>query len=138
MAIGGFFVRLGNLMNSEIIGKPTGGDWGFIFERVDSVPRHPTQIYEALCYLAIFLFLRHLYYKKDWGKYGGRIFGMFLATIFFARFVVEFFKENQVAFEDELALNMGQYLSIPLVLAGAAFVYFAKPINTEYKAESKK
>ncbi|TXC78466.1 prolipoprotein diacylglyceryl transferase [Luteibaculum oceani] len=130
MAIGATFVRLGNLMNSEIIGKPTGSDFGFIFKRIDGVARHPAQLYEAVCYLFIFILLRHLYYKLNWGNYAGRLFGVFLAAVFFARFVIEFFKENQVAFESELPLNMGQLLSIPLVLAGVAFILLAKPLNT--------
>ncbi len=135
MAIGGFFVRLGNFMNSEIIGKPTGTDWGIIFTRIDSIPRHPAQLYEAACYLLIFVLLYQLYYKFNWGQYAGRLFGMFLATIFLARFVIEFFKENQVAFENELTLNMGQYLSIPCVAAGILFVVFAKPLKSLKNAE---
>lgn len=132
IAVGASFVRIGNFMNSEIIGKATGSDWGVVFERVDMVARHPAQLYEAGCYLIIFLVLHRLYYKYSWGQFRGRLFGLFLAALFTARFVIEFFKENQVAFEEELTLNMGQYLSIPLILIGLAFILLAKrkPTNS--------
>lgn len=134
MASGAVFVRLGNLMNSEIIGKPTGADWGIIFTRIDSIPRHPAQLYEAICYLCIFILLYQLYRKFNWGNYAGRLFGMFLATLFTARFFIEFVKENQVAFENQLTLNMGQYLSIPLVIIGVLFVVLAKPLKKNTNA----
>lgn len=123
VALAAGFIRLGNLMNSEIIGKPTGTDWGVVFERVDELARHPTQIYEAICYFAIFFLLRFLFYKKGGDKKHGLLFGVFLTALFSVRIVVEFFKENQVQFEENMALNMGQWLSIPLVLAGLFFIY---------------
>ncbi len=121
-------IRIGNLMNSEIYGKPTGSDWGFIFERVDAFgfPRYPTQLMEAFCYLLVFLFLGYQYLKKNTSLYLGKLFGYFLISIFTIRFFIEFLKENQVSFEDELPLNMGQLLSIPCVLIGLYFVLKAK------------
>lgn len=122
VAVGGsltaVFIRLGNLMNSEIIGKPTGGDWGFIFTRVDNIPRHPGQLYEAIAYLGIFVLLYYLYtYKKNLFK-EGFIFGLFFTLLFAARFFIEQFKIVQVSFEEGMVLNMGQLLSIPFMIGG--------------------
>lgn len=117
IALGAFFVRTGNLMNSEIIGKATEVPWAFIFTNIDNVPRHPSQMYEAFSYLMIFGLLYFLY-KKGKAAKEGLLFGLFLSLLFTARFLLEFTKEVQVAFEEGLALNMGQLLSIPLVLFG--------------------
>lgn len=124
-ALAAIFIRTGNLMNSEIIGLPTDLPWGFVFERLgpDEVPRHPTQIYEALAYLGTFLFLSWLYFKRDAGKKLGMLLGVFFVAIFGARFFIEFLKENQVAFEANIPLNMGQWLSIPIVLIGIYLIY---------------
>lgn len=132
IAIGATFVRLGNFMNSEIIGKPTGGDWGVIFSSVDQQARHPAQLYEASAYLLIFLALWLLYKKANWGLWRGRLFGFFLSALFTARFLIEFVKENQVAFEEELTLNMGQYLSVPLIIIGLAFIIMAKKEHSQH------
>lgn len=113
-----FFIRIGNLMNSEIIGDPTEVPWAFIFERVDMVPRHPGQLYEALCYLLIFVVGITLYKKKANRIGSGFFFGFCLTTIFTARFLLEFTKEVQEAFEANMILNMGQLLSIPFVVLG--------------------
>ncbi|UTW63352.1 prolipoprotein diacylglyceryl transferase [bacterium SCSIO 12741] len=126
VALGGFFIRMGNLMNSEIIGQPTDLPWGFIFKQVDDLPRHPSQLYEALSYITIFLVLNFLYWKKKWGERSGAIFGLFLILLFAARFLIEFVKENQVAFEDGLYFNMGQLLSIPFIFGGIYFLIRAK------------
>jgi phosphatidylglycerol---prolipoprotein diacylglyceryl transferase len=127
VALSGFFIRTGNLMNSEIYGKITDLPWGFIFVRDgESLPRHPTQIYEALCYLVIFIFLIWFYYKKNGAPRPGFMFGFFLSALFSVRFLLEFLKEPQVKFENTMALNMGQLLSIPFVLAGL-FIIFRKP-----------
>jgi phosphatidylglycerol:prolipoprotein diacylglycerol transferase len=128
VAQGGVLVRLGNLMNSEIYGKPTGSDWGFIFRQTDPelLPRYPTQIIEAGCYLLIFIFMWYAYLKTDIKEYIGRLFGYFLVLIFGVRFIVEFLKENQVEFESSMPLNMGQILSIPCVIAGLWFIVRAK------------
>ncbi len=125
VALAAFFIRMGNLFNSEIIGKPTELLWGFIFTSVDNVPRHPTQIYEALFYLLSFVIIFFQYKKHD-GKFNdGYLFGIFLILIFGFRIFVEFFKKNQEAFEQGMVLNMGQLLSIPLVFAGIYFLYNA-------------
>ncbi len=111
-------IRLGNLMNSEIIGRPTGGDWGFIFTQVDMLPRHPAQLYEAMAY-AVFGLIGWWLYKRMPRKVGtGFFFGYCLTTIFTFRFFVEFCKEVQSDFEVGMPLDMGQLLSIPFVVLG--------------------
>ena len=128
VALAGFFIRMGNLMNSEIYGVETSLPWGFIFERWgETVPKHPTQIYEGLSYLLIFVILYSIYNKKGANLKPGFIFGFFLAVLFFVRFLIEFIKEPQVNFEATMALNMGQILSIPLILAGLYILFFYKP-----------
>ena len=112
-------IRLGNLMNSEIIGRPTDVPWAFIFERIDLTPRHPGQLYEALCY-ALFFGIHWYFYRKSPKKVGtGFFFGLCLTLIFTARIFIEYTKENQVDFENGMLFNMGQLLSIPFVLLGA-------------------
>ena len=123
IALAGFFIRMGNLMNSEIYGLPTSVPWAFVFENIDNIPRHPTQIYEALSYLAIFIFLFNMYRKRKAEIKEGKLFGYFLILVFGARFIIEALKENQVAFESILPINMGQILSIPFVLVGIYFVF---------------
>jgi phosphatidylglycerol:prolipoprotein diacylglycerol transferase len=122
-ALAGFFIRMGNLMNSEIYGKPTGLPWGFIYANASDKaqsfqPRHPTQIYEGLAYLAIFFYLLAVYYKRDGKPRDGFLISMFMILVFGVRFFIEFLKEPQVGFESKMALNLGQLLSIPFVLAG--------------------
>ncbi len=113
------FIRLGNLMNSEIYGVQTSLPWGFIFERNgETVAKHPTQLYEALSYLLSFVILTYMYWKTRAKNKEGLIFGLFFMFIFGARFFIEFIKEDQEAFEATMALNMGQWLSIPFVLGG--------------------
>lgn len=124
-ALGGMFIRLGNLMNSEILGVPTDVPWAFSFSRVDGVPRHPAQLYEAVAYGVIFVFLMGLYRKRGPSLPHGTLLGIFLALVFSARFVIEFVKERHVPFEAGLPLSMGQILSIPLVLLGLALVWRA-------------
>lgn len=109
-------IRVGNLFNSEIIGRPTSMPWAFVFERVDLIPRHPGQLYEATSYLLIFILLNTLEPKLN--KKPGFIFGLFLVLLFLSRFLVEFVKADQSAFEANLFLNMGQLLSIPFILLG--------------------
>jgi len=126
VALAGFFIRMGNLFNSEIFGKPTGLPWGFVFSSVDNVPRHPSQLYEALSYLAIFVFLIWYYFRKNGKPQHGFLFGWFLILVFGVRILIEFLKEPQVGFEAGMALNMGQWLSIPLVIAGIAVLIWQK------------
>jgi prolipoprotein diacylglyceryl transferase len=116
--ITGAFIRLGNFMNSEIYGRPTNGNWGIVFQREDLIPRHPTQLYEAISYIIIFIILFYIYNSTKKKNFRGILFGIFLILLFLARFIIEFFKENQMNFEDELTFNMGQILSIPFILAG--------------------
>ena len=112
------FIRLGNLMNSEIIGKATDVPWAFIFERVDMTPRHPGQLYEAIAY-AIFFFVGWYFYRKKPQRVGtGFFFGLCITLIFTARFFIEFTKDIQKDFEASMLLNMGQLLSIPFVIIG--------------------
>ena len=119
-------IRLGNLMNSEIYGNPTDLPWGFIFIlRGETVPKHPTQLYEALSYLLLFAILMIIYYKFLPKLKRGTMFGIFLIGMFSARFFIEFVKEPQVAFEQGMSLNMGQLLSIPFILAGILLIVYS-------------
>lgn len=113
------FIRFGNLMNSEIYGLETTLPWGFIFERNgETVPKHPTQLYEALSYLTAFVVVTYMYWKTKAKYKEGLIFGIFFMFIFGSRFFIEFIKEDQEAFEAGMMLNMGQWLSIPFVIGG--------------------
>ena len=121
-----FFIRTGNLFNSEIYGGPTDLPWGFIFERNgETVPCHPTQLYEGLTYLLLGVVLMFLYWKRLDKMYRGTFVGIFLVVCFGSRFLIEFIKNDQVAFEADMALNMGQLLSIPFVLLGIGFLVYA-------------
>ncbi|AVM52947.1 prolipoprotein diacylglyceryl transferase [Bacteroides heparinolyticus] len=143
-------IRLANLMNSEIIGKPTDVPWAFVFERVDMLSRHPAQLYEAIAYFIFFLGMIYLYKQgrikqsekpqTDFSKaaagkatagiaatsrhHRGFFFGLCLTEIFVFRFFIEFLKENQVNFEDGMTLNMGQWLSVPFIIIGVYFMFF--------------
>jgi len=117
------FIRFGNLMNSEIYGTETTLPWGIIFERNgEIVAKHPTQLYEALAYLASFVVMMYLYWKTNSKNKPGILMGAFFIMMFGARFLIEFIKEDQEAFEAGMALNMGQWLSIPFVLAGVFLI----------------
>jgi phosphatidylglycerol:prolipoprotein diacylglycerol transferase len=127
--LAGAFIRLGNLMNSEIIGKPTDVSWAFVFLRIDNVPRHPAQLYESIAYILIFclIYLMITKYPKAPGFY----FGMVIFLIFCFRLSVEFIKEDQSAFEAGLLLNMGQILSIPFILTGLVIMYLKRGAAAE-------
>lgn len=114
--LAGCMIRIGNLMNSEIIGKPSTVPWAFVFQRLDNIPRHPGQLYEAIGYFGIFIVLNLIHRRIN--KVPGFIFGLFLTLLFSLRFIVEFIKENQSSFEDGLLINMGQLLSIPFIIMG--------------------
>lgn len=133
VALGGALIRLGNLFNSEIIGKAADVPWAFVFIRVDDIPRHPTQLYESLFYFGSFLILYFIYQKKSVSLKQGFLFGLFLILIFGFRFFIEFLKENQSAFESVLPINMGQILSIPFVLLGLYFIFRKKQITASAK-----
>ena len=143
VALGGAFIRLGNLFNSEIYGGPTDLPWGFVFERNhETVAKHPTQIYESLSYFIIFgVSLWYYIHKKGTFKCGS-IFGWWLVALFGMRFLIEFVKNDQVDFEAGMALNMGQLLSIPFILGGLAIAWFARqeklPQGPFPKGERKK
>lgn len=122
----GAFIRFGNFMNSEIYGKPTNSNYGIVFTKDDMIPRHPTQLYEAFSYLLIFALLWYLYKKTNLIKKQGFIFGLLLSVLFLVRLTIEFFKENQVSFEDAMFLNMGQLLSIPFILTGIVLIVISK------------
>ena len=120
------FIRLGNLFNSEIYGGPTNLPWGFVFERNgETVPCHPTQLYEAGTYFLLGVVLMFLYWKKLDKLYRGTFVGIFMIVCFGSRFLIEFVKNDQVEFEADMALNMGQLLSIPFVLLGIGFLVYA-------------
>lgn len=134
VAVGGASVRLGNLMNSEIYGRPTGAEWGFKFIRDNQwlenspqgLPVHPTQLYEAGCYLLVFLILLWLYYGRDEArKRPGVMFGVGLVGIFAARFLIEYVKNPQSEFEQGMTLLMGQWLSVPFIVLGIYMIFKA-------------
>jgi prolipoprotein diacylglyceryl transferase len=139
-------IRLGNLMNHEIYGHVTDKPWGFRFiqnlhawrqgaEPIFSAPSHPTQLYEAGCYLVTFAFCMWLYFKKEAYKKEGLIFGLFLICLFGSRFFIEFLKNNQEDFEEHMLLNMGQLLSIPFIVAGIYFVWKALYKDQTYEVK---
>ena len=136
IALVGALIRIGNLMNHEIYGHPTDLPWGFRFitnihgwingaEPVFSQPSHPTQLYEAGCYLALFALLMWMYWKKNAEKRPGLLFGVFFVVLFTCRFLIEFVKNPQEEFEIDMMLNMGQWLSIPFILMGIGFIIYA-------------
>jgi len=131
------FIRLGNLMNSEILGLPSDAPWAMVFLRVDPVPRHPAQLYEALAYLVIFLLLLTLYRRRGGEVPHGRLIGAFLVLVFAARFFIEIVKERHVPFEATLPLSMGQILSIPLVALGI-MLWWWSTINKDVGKKTKK
>lgn len=131
IAIAGTFIRLGNLVNSEIVGDPTNVPWAFSFvhywddatRMYDPTPRHPAQLYEALAYISIFAILMFMYWKRSAWKQQGLVFGTFLILLFGARFFVEFIKLGQTARDSVYSINTGQMLSIPFVLLGCFIVW---------------
>lgn len=140
VAISGALVRIGNFMNSEIFGRPTSLPWGVEFVLSNEwntlykgLPCHPTQLYEALAYLIIFVVFLWLYYRKNLAqRRPGAMFGIFLIALFGIRFLIEFIKNPQEDFEVGMILNMGQLLSIPFIVAGCVLLYHA------YRAPEKK
>ncbi len=133
VASAGFFIRLGNLMNSEIYGYPTNLPWAFVYVRENSLPSHPTQIYESLSYLMVFFFLYWLYNKTKDKYKTGVVFGAFLVVLFTIRFLLEFLKEPQVDFEKGWIINLGQLYSVPLIILGIIILI----LRTKKIGESK-
>lgn len=124
VASGGIFVRIGNFMNSEIIGKPTNSDFGVVFQDLgEDFARHPAQLYESFCYLIVFIILWWTYWKTEKRKKLGYLFGLFMVLLWTVRFFIEFLKEPQVGERATWALNTGQWLSIPFILIGFYFMF---------------
>jgi prolipoprotein diacylglyceryl transferase len=134
VALSAFFIRVGNLFNSEIIGRPSNVSSAFIFERVDMIPRHPAQLYEAILYMTIFFILWFMYKNIGHKVKNGFLLGCFLSMLFSIRFLVEFVKENQESFENYLPINMGQILSIPFIGLG---IYLIILKSKDYPIERK-
>jgi prolipoprotein diacylglyceryl transferase len=132
VALGGALIRLGNLFNSEIYGKPTDLPWGFVFVRetdfnlLPLVPRHPTQLYEAFFCLLLFAFTFYLWKYKRLTLPEGTTTGLFMVLLFSFRFMIEFLKTPQEDFENSMLLNMGQWLSIPAILSGFSILFYAQ------------
>ena len=138
----GAFIRIGNLFNSEIYGDVTTMPWGFVFEnRGETMPKHPTQLYEALSYAILGIVLLLLYKNRTKGLYRGSYIGIFFIVLFGMRFIIEFIKENQVDFESTMALNMGQWLSIPFILIGVGLLIYSYrkklPVEAQHPAKPK-
>ncbi|WP_179022423.1 prolipoprotein diacylglyceryl transferase [Winogradskyella forsetii] len=129
VASGAVFVRIGNFINSEIIGKKTGSDFGVVFKQLgETEPRHPAQLYEAFCYIFVFLILFYFYWKTKKSEQQGFLFGLFLVLLWTVRFFVEFVKESQGdEYINWFNLNTGQWLSIPFILIGLYFMFMYKP-----------
>lgn len=126
-ALAGCFIRLGNFFNSEIIGTPSNLPWAIVFDKVSPIPRHPSQLYETITYLAIFGLLLWIYKHKYTKLRDGFILGLFLVLLFTARFFIEFLKERQVDFEGGMTLDMGQLLSIPFIIIGVVLIIVLRP-----------
>jgi prolipoprotein diacylglyceryl transferase len=120
--LGGFFVRFGNFFNSEILGKPSDAPWAVVFTRIDDIPRHPSMLYEAFWYLGAFAFFVWIYKKYETRPPKGALTALFLVVLFVGRFLIEFTKENQSAFEAALPINMGQILSLVCIVIGGIWL----------------
>ena len=123
--LGCAFIRLGNLMNSEMIGYPTDKPWTFVFRRIDDIPRHPAQLYEAIAYFLIFFLMSVMYQRSKLEIGKGMFFGTSITLMCLMRFLIEFLKEDQVAFESGMYINMGQVLSLPFMVIGLYFIVVA-------------
>ncbi|QFU21354.1 prolipoprotein diacylglyceryl transferase [Shewanella eurypsychrophilus] len=121
-AIFGFFVRMANFMNSEILGLPSSVPWAIVFERIDMLPRHPAQLYEAIAYLLIFIGLWAIYKYTEMKQKEGAIFGLFLVLVFSSRFAIEFVKVKQAAYAEGMTLSAGQWLSVPFLIVGVVLL----------------
>ena len=124
-ALAACFIRIGNLFNSEILGTPTSVPWAIIFQRVDAIPRHPAQLYEALSYAVVFILLLLIYRKQRTALKSGVLFSTFLICVFSARFLIEFVKSKQAAYASDLLLSTGQLLSLPFILIGITMLFMA-------------
>ncbi|WP_076537253.1 prolipoprotein diacylglyceryl transferase [Shewanella sp. UCD-KL21] len=120
-----FFVRMANFTNSEIVGVPTDKPWGIIFQRIDMLPRHPAQLYEAITYLTLFILMWLLYRFTDMKQKQGALLGLFLALVYGSRYLIEFVKVRQADFAQDWSMSVGQMLSVPFVLLGLGLVVMA-------------
>lgn len=135
ISFGAIFVRIGNFMNSEIIGKPTNSDFGVVFVQLgEDFARHPSQLYESACYAILFVLLSVLYWKTNIRKKLGMLFGLFFVILWVIRFVVEYSKEPQVAERADWLFNTGQLLSIPFIIIGLGVMYWSKK-NTQKQVD---
>ena len=132
-ALGAVFVRVANFLNSEIVGVPTSGNWGVVFEAVDALPRHPVQLYEAISYLVVFFILWAVYGHSGQRTPHGLLLGWFMLLIFTVRMAVEFLKVPQATYEAGQFLSVGQYLSLPFVAFGAIMIIWSKASNQKLK-----
>lgn len=123
-ALGGCFIRVGNFFNSEIVGVPTNGWWAVVFEKLDSVPRHAVQLYEAVAYLLVFVVLLSAY-RRGTGTRAGALAGIFFTSVFFVRLGLEFVKMPQAAYETDFSFRVGQWLSVPLAGVGLVLLAYA-------------
>ncbi|MDR8394596.1 prolipoprotein diacylglyceryl transferase [Aliifodinibius sp. S!AR15-10] len=130
VAIGGAFIRTGNFFNSEILGEPSSLPWAVIFARIDMIPRHPTMLYEAALCIATFAVLWVIYKRYKHQPPEGGIFGVFMLMLFTGRFLLEFTKMNQAGFASDWSINMGQWLSVPLIIAG---IWLIRKVNWDKK-----
>ncbi|VAW98450.1 Prolipoprotein diacylglyceryl transferase [hydrothermal vent metagenome] len=130
IAFSAFFIRIGNFFNSEIIGIPSNVPWAIIFTKVDLIPRHPAQLYEAFSYISIFTLLLYLYNKTNIKHKQGALFGTLLFCVFFSRFLIEFIKVKQENYDVDLFFNTGQLLSIPFMIIGLLLLNFSLKKNT--------
>ena len=133
VALAGFFIRSGNFFNSEIIGRPSDLPWAIVFKKIDNIPRHPSQLYEAFTYLIIFCCMFLGYFKFRIKTNSHYLLGAFFIAIFGSRFFIEFYKEPQVSFERSLPLDLGQILSIPVVLFGCFLIYRGAKLSSPKK-----
>ncbi len=133
VALGGAFIRTGNFFNSEILGIPSQYPWSVVFTKIDFLPRHPTQLYEAISYLSIFALLYWAYSKSAGKIKPSKLLGAFFFLVFTARFLLEYTKEPQAPFAASLPLHMGQILSIPLMLLGVYLFTIYRDISSNNK-----
>jgi prolipoprotein diacylglyceryl transferase len=132
VSLGAGFVRIGNFLNSEIVGKATTSDFGVVFVQLgESFPRHPAQLYESICYFILFAVLSFLFWKTNLKQKKGVLFGIFFASLWTIRFIVEYVKEPQVADRADWVFNTGQLLSLPMILIGLGIVYLSSRSNAE-------
>ncbi|PKG41497.1 prolipoprotein diacylglyceryl transferase [Psychroflexus sp. MES1-P1E] len=132
VSLGAGFVRVGNFLNSEIVGKATTSDFGVVFVQLgESFPRHPAQLYESICYFILFTVLSFLFWKTNLKQIKGVLFGVFFASLWTIRFIVEYVKEPQVADRADWIFNTGQLLSLPMILIGLGIIYFSSRSNAK-------